>query len=227
MNIHTFFASILSFFLLVFHQATSALHLAQTPVATQVPTPHILAQQEYSLQDRYKVPSVNTVFADNILLTLSYMDGQTKAGQSVDWEKVRQPDQYTFVLQPNQTFAFHDKVEEQYKNSVVQTTNAHFSSDEKFKSDGWLVGDGVCHLASFINVVSSRAGLAVNAPTNHNFAAIPDVDKKFGTAIYYDPNSSSASSKENLYVTNNSGKPIAFVFQHTQDSLNIAIEEVD
>ena len=198
----------------------------QLPVSA--PAPHILAMQDYSLNDRYKNTFVNNVFSDNILLTLSYMDGQTKEGQTVNWDTVRQPTQYQFILEPGKTFAFHDLIEDQYQGNVTQTTNAHFDSTEGFKSDGYLVGDGVCHFASFIHVVASQAGLAVNAPTRHDFAAIPDVTREFGTAIYYVPGDKGTSSKQNIYVTNTIGKPIAFVFTHTPaNSLQIAVEELE
>ncbi|CAN5309679.1 hypothetical protein BH10PAT2_BH10PAT2_3850 [soil metagenome] len=191
------------------------------------PQPRILASEEYSLTNRYKNTFVNDVFADNILLTLSYMSGQTKVGDTVNWESIHQPTEYHFVLQPGKTFAFHDQILEEYKDSLSQTTNADFSSDEGFKSDGWLVGDGVCHLASFINQVASEAGLQVEAPTNHNFAKIEDVDKKYGTAIYYIAGEKSMSSKQNLYVTNTTDRPIAFVFSHKPTSLEIAVEDLN
>lgn len=197
------------------------------PTAATTPTPQVLASKTYSLENRYKVQSVNTVFADNILLTYAYLAGQVQEGQKVDWNTVNKPSQYRFELQPGKTFAFHDQVLDQYKDSVVKTTNARFSSSQGFKSDGYLVGDGVCHFASFMNVVSTQAGLKVDAPTNHNFAAIPDVDKKFGTSIYYMPGQPSVSNKQNLYITNTTEKTIAFVFTHTQTSLGITIESLN
>lgn len=240
MNISHLFGTIFTSFLLFFHPGSSSALATFAPGVQTATAPssqvgqftssgvtRVLAAQDFSLEDRYKVPWVNTVFADNILLTLSYMAGQTKDGQTVDWNKVTQPSRYEFQLKPGETFAFHDQILDQYKSSVVKTTNAHFSSTEAFKSDGYLVGDGVCHLASFINLVSTIAGLSVDAPTNHNFAAIPDVSKQYGTAIYYKPGATDTSSKQNLYVTNTSHKTIAFVFNHTQDSLKIAVEQLD
>jgi len=191
------------------------------------PTPHVLAREDFSLTDRYSNQFVNDVFADNILLTLSYMSGQSQVGQKVNWDTVHQPSEYHFILQPGQSFAFHDQVLDEYKDSVVKTTGADFSSDEGFKSDGYLVGDGVCHLASFMNEVATEAGLKVEAPTNHNFAKIEDVDKKYGTAIYYIAGEKSMSSKQNLYVTNTTDKPIAFLFNHKTDSLEIVVEDLN
>ncbi len=210
--------------------AVMTLFVTASPIPkTQLsaPEPHVLAIQDYSLADRYKNTFVNDVFSDNILLTLSYMIGQTKAGEKVDWDKVHQQNKFQFILQPGKTFSFHDLVLDDYKDSVVQTTNAHFSSTEGFKSDGWLVGDGVCHLASFMNVVAKQAGLEVTAPTRHDFAAIPDVSRDFGTAIYYVPGDKSVSSKQNLYVKNTLDRPIAFVFIHSDNSLKVAVEELN
>lgn len=199
----------------------------QVQLLPQSPRLEVLASQSYSLKNRYQTESVNTVFADNILLTLSYMSGTTKMGEKVDWEKVRQPNRFHFVLEPGKSFAFHDQVIKEYQDSVVQTTNAHFIWDEGFKSDGWLVGDGVCHLASFINVVAQEAGLEVTAPTRHDFATIPDVEKSFGTSIYFMPGDANLSSKQNLYVKNNTSKPIALVFEHTSDhQLNLEVDTV-
>jgi hypothetical protein len=205
-----------------------ALGSNQPQVAAVPHVPQILSQVEYSLNDRYSNTFVNNVFSDNILLTLSYMDGQTKEGDTVNWDDVRKPTTYEFLLQPGKTFAFHDLIEDQYTGTVTQTTNAHFNSTEGFKSDGYLVGDGVCHFASFIHVAAREAGLDVVAPTRHDFAAIPDVSRDDGTAIYYTPDDKSGSSKQNLYVTNTTTKTIAFVFTHTDtNTLVIAIEEVE
>ncbi len=203
----------------------TAAPVPQKPISA--PSPQVLSVQAYSLTDRYKNSFVNDVFVDNILLTLSYMEGQTKVGEKVDWEKVRNQPSFSFVLLPGKSFAFHDLTVDEYTPSVVKTTNAHFSSTEGFKSDGWLVGDGVCHLASFMNVVARQAGLEVEAPTRHDFAAIPEVSKEFGTAIYYVPGDKNVSSKQNLYVKNTLDRPIAFVFVHAENQLKVAVEELN
>ncbi len=130
------------------------------------------------------------------------------------------------VLKPGQTFAFHDAVLPKYKDSIAATTHAHFDSSQGFVSDGWLVGDGVCHLASFMNVVARDAHLQVVSPTPHDFAKIPDVPKQYGVAIYYMPGQESSSSLQNLYVTNTFDKPVAFVFIHKKNSLNIRVEKL-
>ncbi|HSW89152.1 MAG TPA: VanW family protein [Candidatus Saccharimonadales bacterium] len=188
------------------------------------PQVQILAKSDFSLADRYPVKSVSDVFKDNILLTLQYMEGDVDP-KHVSWEAVEKPFTYSFTLKPKETFAFHKDVLPQYQDSLVKTTNADFSSDQGFKSDGYLVGDGVCHLASFINVAAKAAKLDVYAPTNHNFAVIPDVAKEDGVAIYDTPDNKAASEQQNLYITNNQDKPVEFTFTYKDDMLEISITE--
>lgn len=180
----------------------------------------IISEKTYSLSDRYGDTFVNNVFADNILLTLAYMRGEVTKGQEVNWDKVRENFNYSFVLKPGDTFAFHNAVLPEYKDMVILTPNVRFNSDEGFKSDGWLTGDGVCHLASFMNVVAKRANLFVKAPTRHYFANIPDVSREDGVAIFY------GSGPQNLYITNSLSTPIMFVFTHKDQNLDIKVEKL-
>ena len=210
----------------------SAVILTMTPVSKLVvmpkkPSNKVLSQVTYSLSNRYSNSYVNNVFADNIRLTLAYMSGKVKVGQNIPWKAVKSTDVKTLVLKPGQTFAFHDEVLEKYKGKVALTTNAHFNSNEGFKSDGWLVGDGVCHLASFMYVAAMNAGLLLEAPTRHDFAAIPDVPKQAGVSIFYSPDNPSSSTLQNLYITNNYAKTIAFVFAQNNDDLSIKVEELN
>lgn len=202
--------------------ATIVMFSAKTGTA-----PKVLSSVHYSLADRYSNSFVNDVFSDNILLTLAYMEGKVKEGQAVAWNKVKAPGIYKLVLKPGQTFAFHNEVFDKYKGKVAATTNAHFSSREGFKSDGYLIGDGVCHLASFMNVVAKEAGLNVEAPMPHDFATIADVARKDGVAIFYRPDDAATSQLQNLYITNNKPKTIAFVFNHKLNSLQIHVEELN
>lgn len=204
--------------------------LTSNPVISSVPfvqpaQAQILSQKDYSLLDRYGNSYVNNVFSDNILLTLAYMRGAVKNGQPVDWKNVKGDFTYTLIIKPGQTFAFHDNVLPQYNNVPLETTNAHFDSQQGFESDGWLVGDGVCHLASFMNVVARGAGLEVVSPTPHDFAAIPDVPKQYGVAIYYMPQESGSSALQNLYITNTFSTPVSFVFTHTGNMLHVSVEK--
>lgn len=182
-----------------------------------------LASKTFSLEDRYDVPSVNTVFKDNILLTLKYMDGEIKGKGDISWDKVEAPFHAEFTLKPGEEFAFHDQILPEYKGNVVKTTNAHFNWTDGFKSDGYLTGDGVCHLASFIYWVAKDAGLTAVALTNHNFAKINDVPKEYGVAIYDWPGQFETSARQNLYITNNLDKPVTFMFNYDGNNLTIGV----
>lgn len=183
--------------------------------------PKALSQVQYSLSNRYSNTFVNDVFSDNILLTIAYLSGKVKKGDIVPWNVVQADRETEFILKPKETFAFHDAVLDKYKNKIILTTNAHFNASEGFKSDGWLVGDGVCHLASFMYVAAKNAGLEVEAPTSHDFAVIPNIEKKDGVSIF------SENTMQNLYITNNQSKAIAFIFVHKEKTLAIKVEEVE
>ncbi len=171
-----------------------------------MPTPtvpdHILATHQISLENRYGNKWVNDIFKENILLTLSRFN-------------------YEFKLQPNETFAFHDDVLPKYQGRVVKTTNSHFNGAEGFKSDGYLSGDGVCHLASLLYWVAKDAALDTEAPTNHNFADIPEVPKESGVSIY------ATNQKQNLYITNNRPKAVTFKFEYENNAIKVSAVEVN
>lgn len=194
--------------------------------ATPLPKKHVLSTHVMPLNDRYSVPSVNDVFKDNILLNLAYLRGTVKPGQ-IDWNTVEKPFHYTVTLQPNEAFAFHDDVLPEFDGKVKVTTNAHFNATEGFKSDGYLFGDGVCHLASLLGWTAKDAKLAVVAPTNHDFANIPDVPKEYGVAIYNAPGEKAVNSQENLYITNNLKKPVELAFDYQGDTLRVTASEIN
>ena len=191
--------------------------------ASATPENHLLAQHSISLEDRYPITSVNQVFKDNILLSLNYMSGHVHTAQDINWESIEKPYAYTFTLEPDKTFAFHDLVLPHYKDTITQTTHADFSAEEGFKSDGYLYGDGVCHLASLIDWVAKDAGLTVVAPTAHDFAVIPDIAKENGVAIYAQENEPLASEEQNLYITNNNTTPAIFHFTYDGNILTVSI----
>lgn len=188
---------------------------------------NLLSAQSISLENRYGDKFVNDVFKDNILLNIAYLSGKVTKREDINWSEIEKPFEYKFTLMPNKTFAFHDDVLEQYKGSLVKTTNAHFNFDDGFKSDGYLTGDGVCHLASLMYWSAKTAGLDTFAPTNHDFAVIPEIDKKFGVAIYKMPGSSNANAMQNLYITNNHKNPIVLEFTYKNKKLNFSIYEED
>ncbi len=188
--------------------------------------PKYLASEEISLEKRYNNPYVNDVFKDNILLNISYLSGKVTKKEDINWREIEKPFEYKFILNPHKTFAFHDDVLDEYKSSIVKTTNAHFNFDDGFKSDGYLTGDGVCHLASLIYWVAKNAGLDAYAPTSHNFAVVPEIDKEYGVSIYKTPGNQSSNAKQNLYVTNNKKNPVAFELGYKNNQLKLSIYEV-
>lgn len=194
--------------------------------APSQPSSHRLASHEFSLQNRYQDPWVNTVFKDNILLTVDYTQGKRIDPKNIDFKKIDKPFQYTLILKPNETFAFHDDVLPEYEGKVTKTTGAHFNFSEGFKSDGFLTGDGVCHLASLLYWVAKDAGLDTKAPTNHDFASIPEVPKEYGVSIYSYPGKNRTDEVQNLYITNNKNKDIAFEFQYNGEKLSITASEL-
>lgn len=184
-----------------------------------------LASRSYSMENRYNVPSVNQVFKDNILLTLKYLDGSVKAKGDISWPEIEKPFHTEFTINPGEAFAFHDQVLPEFKDKVVLTTNARFNSDQGFVSDGWLVGDGVCHLASFIHVVALDAGLSSLSLARHDFATISEIPREFGVSIKYMPGEFSNSSRQNLYIVNTKEKPVTFEFDFDGTSLKVEVVE--
>lgn len=207
-------ASISTIAVLTFNQLVSPL-----------PAEIVVASQEISLENRYAVKSVSDIFRDNILLNLAYIEGKVGKKEDINWDEIKKPFTYQFRLEPNQTFAYHDDVLEEYKSSLVKTTQAHFNSSEGFKTDGYLYGDGVCHLASLIYWVAKDASLDAIAPTNHDFMVIPEIDKKYGVSIYSNPNAKGSHQNQNLYVKNNRSKAIAFKFEYNGEKLKASVIE--
>lgn len=188
------------------------------PSETPKPAANVLAERSFSMEERYPDKWVSNVFKDNILLSLYYLRGNEKT-QNVNWTEVQKPFHYEFKLEKDETFAFHENVLPEYEAKLAKTTNSKFNSYEGFKSDGWLIGDGVCHLASFINWVARDAGLDVFSPVNHNFAAIPEVPWEYGVSVF------STSQVQNLYVRNNKEEKIAIAFDYKDGILKVSVLE--
>ncbi len=187
--------------------------------------PPPLAEHQFSLEQRYDNPYVNNVFKDNILLNIAYLDGRVKSADQINWNELEKPFQYRFALKPGQTFSFHNDVLPKYDGKVAKTTNAHFNYQEGFKSDGYLTGDGVCHLASLIYWTAKDAGLDAEAPTSHDFAKINEIPKEYGVAIYDIPGQNDSNAKQNLYVTNSRPKAVEFVFDYKDNNLKVSVVE--
>jgi hypothetical protein len=200
----------------------AAIYLASFTVHAQE-APTALASKTISLENRYPVESVSEVFKENILLTLAYMAGRQDKTQPVNWAEVKKPFTYDFSLKPGEVFAFHDTAYlPSYAANVTKTTNAHYNGSEGFKSDGYLMGDGVCHLASLFYWAAKDAGMEALAPVNHDFAAIPQIDKQYGVAIYADPNNASVSMQQNLYIKNTQSTPL--IFRVVYNGIDLTVE---
>lgn len=198
--------------------------LTFAPLNVQFPE-QVLSSHQISLENRYPVKEVSEVFKDNILLNLAYMDGRVKSKDNINWDEVKRPFKYEFKLEPNKTFAYHDDILPEYKDSLVKTTQAHFNAQEGFKTDGYLFGDGICHLASLIYWVALEAGLDAKAPTNHNFMEIPEISKEYGVSIFSNPFSKGSHTQQNLYITNNKLTPITFRFEYNGGKLKASVVE--
>lgn len=185
----------------------------------------LLASEKISLEKRYEDQFVNDVFKDNILLNMAYLRGTITKKEDINWKDIDSPFSYKFVLHSGQSFAFHKDVFPKYKESLVKTTNANFNFDDGFKFSGYLVGDGVCHLASLMYLVAKNAGLDAFAPTNHNFAQIPEISSEYGVSIYKMPGSTSANSLQNLYITNSKENSVIFEFEYSNKELKLSIFE--
>lgn len=186
----------------------------------------VLSAHEFSMEKRYGDKFVNHVFAENILLTLAYARGAVKLDTPVNWDLVNRPFSFDVSLNPGVTLAYHDSLLDKYeKSGALVFTQAHFNGAEGFLSDGYLIGDGTCQLASLIRWVGDDAGLAVEAPVNHDFAAIPEVPKEKGVAIYSNPNARGSSALQNLYIQNNRSHAVKLGFNY--DGLILKVQAIE
>jgi hypothetical protein len=192
-------------------------------VYTVEDTKSFLATKSISLEERYNEKSVNDVFKDNILLTLYYLEEDIKNKADIDWETIGEPKQFEFSLNPDEGFAFHDQILPSFEKNVVKTTNAHFNFQDGFKSDGYLTGDGVCHLASLMYWAAKDAGLDASSPVSHDFTKINEIPKEYGVSIYSLPGAFDLSARQNLYITNNLDKGVTFSFNYDGTNLTIVI----
>jgi hypothetical protein len=188
------------------------LFLTASPVVVK----EMVAKETLDLKTRSPFPSVNEGFADNILLSLHYLNGEKFSAGKVDWEKIRQPFSVSFVLRPGQVFAFHDQVLPEYQNPAI-TMNSNFSLSEGYKFVAGLPGSGVCHLATLMTWVSKEANLEVTALANHDFAPVFGVPKEYGTSIF------STSASQNLYIKNTLKIPLVFEFAASKESVVFSI----
>lgn len=184
---------------------------------------HVMASRAMSLDKRYGNAWVNNVFKDNILLNFAYLRGDVSNSSGINWDEVQKPTTYDFTLEPGKVFTYHDDVLPQYAGKVVKTTHAHFNAQEGFKSDGYLMGDGVCHFASLLYWAAKDAGLSAYAPSNHDFAQIPQIPREYGVAIYSEPGATYANARQNLYITNNQNVPVTFRLAFDGHDLKVTV----
>lgn len=210
-------------FLLFQEQKALSSFTVKPPVKIQV-----LAQKELDLKTRLPDPYGASVFEDNILLALHYLKNDVRNFQSegkplnpsnINWEKVREPFEVSFTLEPGQVFAFHGGSLPEFRNKIVTTMNSQFFIDEGYKSYNGLGGNGVCHLASLIDWAATDAGLEVTAKVNHDFYPVPGVPSKFGVSIL------SQSDLQNLYVKNTRSTAVKFIFKIKDDFIKLSLSD--
>ena len=199
------------------------LPFAQSLPPQDKPAEQVLSSRAISLEKRYSNKFVNDVMKDNILLNVAYLADKTAKDKEVNWQEIEKPFHYSFTLKPNETFAFHDDVLPEYQGKIAKTTSAHFNSQEGFKSDGYLVGDGICHLASIIYWAAKDAGLETKVPTNHDFMPISQIPREFGVAIYAYPGENYSDQLQNLYITNNKNVSLEFKFDYDGETLTVSV----
>lgn len=173
--------------------------------------PEIVATRSMSLTNRAMPGSfMNEVMKENILLTVAHMRGIVPDSANVPWSEVTKPFTYTFELKPGETYAFQKDALPGYEGSITKTIDVNFGAEDGYKHDGYLMGDGVCHLASLLYWAAKDAGIESVAPTNHDFRSIPEIPREYGVSIYSMPGNPTGNAQQNLYVKNDTGTSIQF-----------------
>lgn len=192
------------------------------------PHAHTMANTNMGMENRAMPGSfMAETMRDNILLTTAYMRGIVHDRSNIDWNEVRKPFEYTFTLKPGEVFTFQKDVLPEYESSVVKTIDVNFGAQDGYKHDGYLMGDGVCHLASILYKAAKDAGIHAYAPTNHDFMPIPEVEREYGVSIYSIPGEKTANAMQNLYIKNDKSEPVKFrmVYDGTKLSVEVISEE--
>jgi hypothetical protein len=204
---------------LVFLISTNLTVLNAANPSTSIVQVHekVLSNHDLDLTQREIDPTINKGFADNIELSLHYLKGDV-GNLPINWNNIRQPFTVEFILNPGETFAFHDNVLPEFTKPKI-TMNSKFITTEGYLYVAGLGGNGVCHLATLINWAAKEAGLETVAKTSHDFAAVVGVPKEFGVSIM------STSSDQNLYIKNNKPFPVKFIFTVTQNNINLTVSQ--
>lgn len=187
----------------------------------------VLASYSLDLSSRYPVTSVSDGFKENILIALGYLSSiGGSSEQPVIGDIIPQGDtlqaqrNFALSLKPGEVFAFHKKgILPQFNESKIISQESDFTTNYGYKVVAGLGGNGVCHLASLMNLVALKAGLEVVAPTNHNFDRIPGIDKEYGVSI----STRNSPERQNLYIKNNFEFPMFFRFELRENNLVFSI----
>jgi hypothetical protein len=183
-----------------------------------------IASRSMSLDLRYGgVENPNNIYKDNILLNLAYIEGSVKSKNDINWDQLKQPKTIEFSLEPGQVFAYHDIIDPKYAQENIKSVHTNFGAGDGYKLSDGLYGMGVCHLASLMHWAALDAGLESDAPSNHDFYAIPEIPKEYGVAIYNSPDAPAASIKQNLYIKNNLDSKVTFKFDFDGVNLKVSV----
>src|SRR3989338_4878723 len=204
--------------------ATVVIMAMSSPSAMLKPetfTDKVISEKQFSLENRYAVKSVNEVMKKNILLNLAYLNGSVAKKADINWTQITSPFHFEKTLGVGETFAYHTTVRDEFTAKVAFTTNSTFNAADGYLSDGYLFGDGVCHLASLINWAALEAGLETVVPKDHRSVAhIPDVPDDYGVSIYKNGN---IGENNNLYITNTKDKPVTLHFEYDGINLKVSV----
>lgn len=200
--------------------ALPAFSAAETILAVQ----EVRAHETLDLTQRHGNKTINAGYTDNIRLYLHYLKGDGPQLEN-NWTKIREPFSFNITLAPGQLLAFHPALLPEFRNKAVFFADTNLSASDGYRFIDGLWGNGVCHIASFINMAASRAGLKVTAKVNHNFAPIYGVPKQFGTAIYFDSEKNLNSQKQNLYLENTQLNPVTIMFSIGESNVEMVVVE--
>lgn len=196
-----------------------------TMIKTESITDKVIGEKQFSLENRYAVKSVNEVMKKNILLNMAYLNGKVTKKSEIDWDKIVSPVHFEKNLKPGEVFAYHEIVRKEYTGKVVFTTNTSFNASDGYLTDGYLYGDGVCHIASLINWAAIDAGLKTVVPKDHrSVGPIPDVPDDYGVSIYKDAGKNSGANN-NLYIINTKDREVKFHFEYDGTNIKVYVTE--
>lgn len=211
--------------------AFSLITLSTTPVLpafsapeTRLAVQEVRSSETLDLTQRHGNTTINAGYNDNIRLYLHYLKGDGPQLEN-NWPKIREAFSFNITLSPGQVLAFHPAILSEFKDKTVLFAETNLSGSDGYRFVDGLWGNGVCHIASFLNMAGAKAGLKVTAKVNHNFAPIYEVPNRFGTAIYFDSEKNLNSQKQNLYLENTQLNPVTILFSIGETNVEIVVVE--